>query len=63
MLGAAKGQATVVVDAPPERVYELVSDVTRMGDWSPECKGECGSADPSTSRHANCARSVVNSAI
>jgi uncharacterized protein YndB with AHSA1/START domain len=38
MLGAAKGQATVVVDAPPERVYELVSDVTRMGDWSPECK-------------------------
>jgi uncharacterized protein YndB with AHSA1/START domain len=30
---------TVSIDiaAPPERVYELVSDITRMGDWSPEC--------------------------
>ncbi len=32
-----KGQATIHIDAPPERVYELVSDVTRMGQWSPEC--------------------------
>lgn len=24
------------VGASPERVYELVSDVTRMGEWSPE---------------------------
>jgi uncharacterized protein YndB with AHSA1/START domain len=23
--------------APPERVYDLISDVTRMGQWSPEC--------------------------
>jgi uncharacterized protein YndB with AHSA1/START domain len=23
--------------APPERVYELVADITRMGEWSPEC--------------------------
>jgi hypothetical protein len=22
--------------APPDRVYELISDVTRMGEWSPE---------------------------
>ena len=29
---------SVEVDAPPERVYELVSDVTRMGEWSPECR-------------------------
>ena len=31
--------ASVSVDvaAPPERVYELVSDITRMGEWSPEC--------------------------
>ena len=29
------------VSAPPEKVYELVSDVTRMGEWSPEtAKGE-----------------------
>ncbi|MGH9050843.1 MAG: SRPBCC family protein [Acidimicrobiia bacterium] len=26
------------VDAPPEKLYELVSDVTRMGEWSPECR-------------------------
>ena len=30
-------EVTVHVDAPPERVYDLVSDVTRMGEWSPEC--------------------------
>jgi hypothetical protein len=28
---------TLQVEASPERVYDLVSDVTRMGDWSPEC--------------------------
>jgi hypothetical protein len=26
----------VRVDAAPEAVYDLVSDVTRMGEWSPE---------------------------
>ena len=25
------------VEAPPERVYALLADVTRMGEWSPEC--------------------------
>lgn len=30
---------SVVVDASPEAVYDLVSDVTRTGEWSPECKG------------------------
>jgi hypothetical protein len=30
----------VVVAASPQRLYDLVSDVTRMGDWSPVCK-EC----------------------
>lgn len=25
------------IEAPPEAVYDLVADVTRMGDWSPEC--------------------------
>jgi uncharacterized protein YndB with AHSA1/START domain len=28
---------SIEVAAPPERVYELVSDITRMGEWSPEC--------------------------
>jgi hypothetical protein len=31
------GEARERIDAPPEVVYDLVADVTRMGDWSPEC--------------------------
>lgn len=27
------------VTAPPERVFALVSDITRMGEWSPEATG------------------------
>ena len=27
------------MDASPEVVYDLVADVTRMGEWSPECVG------------------------
>ena len=30
-------RAEIDIDAPPERVYDLLSDVTRMGEWSPEC--------------------------
>lgn len=30
------GQARIHISAPPEKVYDLVSDVTRMGEWSPE---------------------------
>ena len=29
---------SVVVACPPETLYELVSDVTRMGEWSLICK-------------------------
>jgi uncharacterized protein YndB with AHSA1/START domain len=29
----------VTIAAPPARVYQLVSDISRMGDWSPECRG------------------------
>ena len=29
-------EADVHVEAPPEVVYAVVSDVTRMGEWSPE---------------------------
>jgi uncharacterized protein YndB with AHSA1/START domain len=31
------GKATVHVAAPAEAVYDLVADITRMGEWSPEC--------------------------
>lgn len=29
--------AEIDIGAPPERVYDLLADVTRMGQWSPEC--------------------------
>ncbi len=32
-----QGEATIHIEADPEKVYELVSDITRMGEWSPEC--------------------------
>ncbi len=36
MKKGTRGEASVRVEAPPDKVYELVSDVTRMGEWSPE---------------------------
>jgi uncharacterized protein YndB with AHSA1/START domain len=30
-------EESVVIAVPPERVYEAVADLRRMGDWSPEC--------------------------
>jgi Polyketide cyclase / dehydrase and lipid transport len=34
---ATTGAARVEIDAAPLTVYQLISDITRMGDWSPEC--------------------------
>ena len=34
---ATTGEARIEIDAAPRAVYELVSDITRMGEWSPEC--------------------------
>jgi hypothetical protein len=28
----------LVVDATAERLYDMVSDLSRMGEWSPECQ-------------------------
>ncbi len=36
MKRASSGQTSIHIDASPEHVYDLVSDVTRMGQWSPE---------------------------
>jgi uncharacterized protein YndB with AHSA1/START domain len=33
---AQRGSATIDIAAPPEVVYDLITDVPRMGDWSPE---------------------------
>ncbi len=30
-------EVTIDIAAPPVTVYGLVSDITRMGEWSPEC--------------------------
>ena len=36
MKAGTKGEASIHVDAPPDKVYATVTDVTRMGEWSPE---------------------------
>lgn len=38
-------RVTLVVHAPADVVYGLVSDVTRTGEWSPTCRG-CTWEDP-----------------
>lgn len=35
---ATTGEARVQIDAAPLHVYQLISDITRMGEWSPECR-------------------------
>ena len=37
MSAPTNAKVTIEIDAAPEAVYDLVSDVTRMGEWSPEC--------------------------
>ncbi len=32
-----RGRASIDVAAPPDLVYDLIADVPRMGEWSPEC--------------------------
>jgi Polyketide cyclase / dehydrase and lipid transport len=32
------GEVAARIDARPESVYSLVSDITRTGEWSPECQ-------------------------
>jgi uncharacterized protein YndB with AHSA1/START domain len=33
-------EATIHIDAPPARVWEIVSDQRRMSEWSPEVYGQ-----------------------
>lgn len=35
----AQQEASIDIAAPPSTVYRLVSDITRMGEWSPEATG------------------------
>jgi Polyketide cyclase / dehydrase and lipid transport len=39
MSGTATGSASISIDRPCADVFALVSDITRMGEWSPENTG------------------------
>jgi hypothetical protein len=38
MKRGTRGEVSLYVEAPPEKLYGLVSDIQRMGEWSPECR-------------------------
>lgn len=40
------GVAMIEIDAPPDRVYDTIADVTRIGEWSPECTACCWLDEP-----------------
>jgi len=49
MKKGTRGDVRIHVNAPPEKLYDLLSDVTRMGEWSPEttrCKWIGGATGP-----------------
>lgn len=33
-----RGECSIEIDATPQQVYDAVSDLTRMGEFSPECR-------------------------
>jgi hypothetical protein len=37
MATAKRGRESIEITAGPADVYDLVADITRMGEWSPEC--------------------------
>ena len=39
MGGLATVEAEIFIEAPPELVWELVTDIVLMGEWSPEYDG------------------------
>jgi uncharacterized protein YndB with AHSA1/START domain len=48
------GEASIDIDAAPEVVWELVADITRMGEWSPECRRahwDDGATEPAVGAH------------
>ncbi len=49
-----QSSASIEIDAAPEVVWQLVADVTRMGEWSPECvraEWEDGATGPAVGAH------------
>ena len=43
-------EQSIIVQAGPEALYDLVSDITRTGEWSPVCKA-CWWDDPMQAGH------------
>lgn len=37
MASARYGEVRIHVEVPPQRVWSLLADLDRMGEWSPEC--------------------------
>jgi uncharacterized protein YndB with AHSA1/START domain len=35
-------QAQIDIDAPVAKVWALISDLSRMPQWSPQCRGDFG---------------------
>jgi Polyketide cyclase / dehydrase and lipid transport len=31
------GRVSIDIAAPPDVIYDLIADIARMGEWSPEC--------------------------
>src|SRR5689334_10799481 len=51
MASARSGSVQTHINAPPERVWDLLAKVERMGEWSPECyrvEWLDGAASPAT---------------
>ncbi len=49
-----QASASIDVDAPPDAVWNLVADISRMGEWSPECvraHWEDGATGPEPGAH------------
>ena len=42
-------EQSIIIEATPEALYDLVSDITRTGEWSPVCTA-CWWDDPSRVR-------------
>lgn len=42
---AGTARASIEIAATPEAVYDLVADVARMGEWSPEATGAVGAPE------------------
>jgi uncharacterized protein YndB with AHSA1/START domain len=35
---ASSGTSSILIDRPPSEVWAAITDVTRVGEWSPECR-------------------------